>query len=174
MSLRRFAPITAAAALAATALLTGCGEAPTVSAVPGGIALPAGLLTEIAADEATGVGELCGTVKDGDVVVAHGWVGGRAEPIAANAAIFSLAGAKAGCTKSCCAGKDDPPMLVVEITGEDGRPLALNLADAAGLEPNSEVIVKGRVAGDQTGDAPLVIRAESMHVVPATAEVAGS
>lgn len=154
--------------LAASALgLAACSDAPsasTASAVPGGIALPAGLMTEIASDEAVGVSDLCGTAKDGDVVVAHGWVGGRAEPVAANAAIFTLAGVKAGCTKSCCAGKDDPAMLVVEIAGEDGRPLALNLAEAAGLAPNTEVIVKGRVAGGQDG-APLVLRAESMHVV---------
>jgi len=167
MPLPRFAPLAATVVLAGVAL-AGCGEAPsasTVASVAGGVVLPAGLIVETAPEGAADVETLGEIARDGEVVVAHGWVGGRAEPIAKDAAVFTLSAVMAGCTKSCCAGKDGAALLVVEISGRDGRPLAVNLAEAAGLAPNTEVVVKGRVASAKNGEAPLVIRAESMHVV---------
>jgi hypothetical protein len=55
-------------------------------------------------------------------------------------------------------------MAIVQVVGDDGRPLNVDLRGRSGLEPGAEVVVVGRRAPEQEPGA-LVINARGIHLV---------
>lgn len=120
-----------------------------------------------------------GAAAVGDRVVISGRVGGSEEPIARDRAVMMIVGPgvpacsdKPGNTCAtpwdyCCERREDVAAhaALVEVTGPDGRPLAVNLSAAGGIAPGVEVVVVGTVRRVGTGEEPsLVVAATGVFV----------
>lgn len=153
---------------------TGAGAGASAS-------LPAGFVLAAApVGEASPVAAVKASAKEGDAVTIRGVIGGGAEPMAKERALFTIVDpAVPSCAAMeedhcptpwdyCC---EDSKSLVansatVQVLGADGRPLALDLAQIEGVRPLSEVIVTG-VVGPRPSPEVLVIHATGLHVAHA-------
>lgn len=138
--------------------------------------LPDGLFVDTELPDPRGVGELkADTDATGDVVV-HGRIGGRVEPFVPGVAMFLLADAEMKTCDElhedkcptpwdyCCEPRDSlkAKIATVQIIGDDGKPLRIELAGEHGLEPSAHVTIAGEVA--QRDGGSLVINARKIHV----------
>lgn len=115
--------------------------------------------------------------KEGDSVVLSGRIGGRVEPFSAERAVFMLMdSALPTCDDKeddhcstpwdyCCETPQDitANSATVQVVGEDGRPLALDLRRIAGLKPMDRVVVVGTVGSRPTPEV-LVVSATGVFV----------
>lgn len=140
--------------------------------------LPAGVLIH---EEPTGAEPLgavkADTAREGAVVV-RGRIGGRAEPFVLGRAAFTFADLSLvacsekhndGCPTPwdyCCEPREVvlANTATIQVVGDDGRPLRLDLQQAAGLKPLAELVIAGRITERAEGGV-LVINAERIFVV---------
>lgn len=114
---------------------------------------------------------------EGDTVAVRGIIGGRKDAIGADSAVFIMM--DPDLENSCLADDDHCPTpwdycctpsgdiqansATVQLVGEDGKPLAINLA-TQGIRPLDEVVVVGTVAARPSPQV-LTIRATGLHRV---------
>ena len=172
--------IAVAVLASAGVLVVGCDDpAPTPStssqATPAAAeALPAGLVLTQAPADAQDVLALKGA-KPGDEVVLRGKVGGRVEPFVEGRAVFQVVDASIKSCKDmpddhcetpwdyCCEPDVNQKSASVQVVGADGKPLRTGLKGVGGLQPLSEVTIKGTVV--QAGEAgPVLVNATGIHV----------
>lgn len=179
-----------AVALAMTAALTGCDDAGEPAAQRGAAGAPAPaaafdpwLWLGEAPAEAQPVSAVKRDAAAGEEVVVRGRVAGQRQPFERGRAVLLLADLDLGnCTTmgmhtcptpwdSCCepGANVEANTLSVEVPGPDGQPVAASLEGVQGLEPMSEVIVRGTIAEGRDGK---IVRATGIHVVPAEAPAA--
>ncbi len=157
-----------------TIVLAGCGQGTpadgSAKTAPSG---DAAWLLATAPANAVPVQSARKTAREGEEVVVRGRIGGRADPMSTEAAVFVLMDTKLphctdGCAKPwdyCC---ETPETITahsatVQLVGAAGGPMALDLA-SYGFRPLDEVVVVGKVA-PRPSDAVLIIRAEKIHRV---------
>ena len=165
-----------------TVLTVGCDrrtpaapESPRASSE----ALPADLFVKTAPPGAIDVATAKKSVKDGQIVVVKGRVGGQKEPLAANRAILTLAdlGLRT-CDKSpmetcptpwdsCCEPKDEVAAnsLTVQVSGASGQALKAGLSGANGIAPMKQLVVLG-TAKTLSGSDAVVVEARQIYVTP--------
>ena len=173
--------IAVAVLAAAGVLVVGCEDKPTTTsnapsqAAPAAAeALPAGLVLTEAPADAKDVLALKGA-KPGDEVVLRGKVGGRVEPFVEGRAVFQVVDASIKSCKDmpddhcktpwdyCCEPDVNQKSASVQVVGADGKPLRAGLKGVGGLQPLSEVTIKGTVV--QAGEAgPVLVNATGIHV----------
>jgi len=138
--------------------------------------LPPGLLLSTEPSNALGVKDA--KASSDEELVVRGRIGGRVDPFVAGSAIFLLVDKSLkmcnerhgdGCRTPwdyCCEPREDliAGMAMVQVVGDDGRPLNVGLRGRSGLEPGAEVVVVGRRAPEQEPGA-LVINARGIYVV---------
>jgi len=115
----------------------------------------------------------------GDVVVVRGYIGGRKKPLSERLAVATLidvnvplvcgVGASAHCPTPwdyCCETRTNllAATASVQVLGPNDRPIQATLAGTAGIQPFSQVVVRGVVRDVEAGSR-LVIDAEKIHVV---------
>lgn len=114
---------------------------------------------------------------EGDTVAVRGIIGGRKDAIGAESAVFIMMDPNLEnvCVSEddhcatpwdyCCARPEDiqANSATVQLVGEDGQPLAINLT-AQGISPLDEVVVVGTVAARPSPQV-LTIRATGLHRV---------
>lgn len=169
----------------ATVALVGCDgrksePAAAGTAAPGG-SLPADLiLTEAPGDgvDAVDVVKAKETAGEGDEVVIQGRIGGRVEPFVHDRAIFQLVDTSIptcaekgsdGCPTPwdyCCEPKDQvtAKSATVQVVGNDGKPLAVDLEKASKLAPMDKIIVRGKVAA-KPNEATMIVNADSIYII---------
>ena len=171
--------IAVAVLVSAGVLAGGCEDKPvTTSNGPSKAApaeaLPVGLILTAAPGDAKEVLALKGA-KAGDEVVLRGKVGGRVEPFVDGRAVFQVVDASIKSCKDlpgdkcetpwdyCCEPDVNQKSATVQVAGADGKPLRTGLKGVGGLQPLSEVTIKGTVV--QAGEAgPLLVNATGIHV----------
>lgn len=130
-----------------------------------------------APEGAVGIVEAKASAKAGDEVAVRGKIGGRIEPMSTESAVFIMMDlSEQNCDQLhadrcptpwdyCCTPKDQitAKSCTVQLVDADGKPLAVDLAEA-GLEPLDEVVVVGAVA-PRPNETVLVIRATGVHRV---------
>ncbi len=158
------------------AVLSGCGD----SSLPGTDAAsdsspPAALwLLAETPQDAIPVAQAKRTAREGDRIVVRGRIGGRADPLSHDVAVFvmmdpavlSCRESGDGCKKPwdyCC---ETPQTIAsniatVQLIGDTESPMPIDLG-AHGFKPLDEVVVVGTVA-PRPSAAVLVIRAEKIH-----------
>jgi hypothetical protein len=160
-------------------LVAGCERqtSPTGGAAvsPEG-SLPANLI--LSAEPSSALGVKDAKASSDEELVVRGRIGGRVDPFVAGSAIFVLVDKSLkmcnerhgdGCRTPwdyCCEPREDliAGMAIVQVVGDDGRPLNVDLRGRSGLEPGAEVVVVGRRApGEDAGT--LVIDARGIYVV---------
>lgn len=165
-------------------LTAGCerGEQAGGSAEPVNTAratLPTDLFVDSPPADARSVGELKAMADLTGEVVVHGRIGGRVEPFVKGAAVFLLADmSMKACHELhedecptpwdyCCEPRESlrSKLATIQIVGEDGRPLPIDVRGQHDLTPLTEVTVAGEVAM-QAEDGPLVINARRIYVKP--------
>jgi hypothetical protein len=169
---------------AAALLLVSCGKQatqPAVSVTPEGPAaakpeVPASLMLDAPpATEVVTIGALKADAKPGDEVAVKVVVGGRVKPVVDSLAVMTVVDGALpnACTTEddhcktpwdyCCAGPEEltAAMATIRIVGDDGKPLALNLADA-NVKPGDTIIVAGTVS-EKNEAGNLVIDAQGIH-----------
>ena len=172
--------IAVAMLVSAGLLVVGCDDpaptpstsSPTTPAAAEG--LPSGLMLTAAPAEAKDVLALKGA-KAGDEVVLRGKIGGRAEPFVEGRAVFQVVDAGLKSCKDipgdtcatpwdyCCEPEVNQKSASVQVVGADGKPLRTGLKGVGGLQPLSEVTIKGTVV--QAGEAgPVLVNATGIHV----------
>lgn len=168
--------------LAAALLGLGCdsGETTTDSTSAAGTvgeALPADLVATAAPEGAKNVTAVRAEAQDGQRVVVEGVIGGRAEPISADRAIFTLIDPSVKTCNTlegdtcatpwdaCCEPSDfiAANSAAVQVVGADGRPLRAGLEGVGGLAPLKRVIVVGTYRLSPDGQAATV-DAEQIYV----------
>lgn len=171
--------IIAAAVLVWIGATVGCGkkDADNAQAAPAA-ALPDGLVLNAAPENAVSVIDAKSTATDGQRIVIEGRVGGTKRAVIDGRALFTIAdrqllacdamGDGDHCPTPwdyCC---EDPDKLktglaTVKIAGSDGKPLAVDLATAIGLQPLQTVIVTG-IVEPRADDGALIIRADGVFI----------
>ncbi|MGB7160400.1 MAG: hypothetical protein WBD40_20195, partial [Tepidisphaeraceae bacterium] len=114
--------------------------------------------------------------KPGDEIIVRGRIGGSKDPLAANRAILTLLdSAVPTCEKSpmdtcptpwdaCC----EPPETLaantatIQVVDATGRPLKTGLGGVNGIEPMKELVIIGRVKGQEAN--ALIIEATGIYV----------
>lgn len=141
--------------------------------------LPEGLFLDEEPDGARGVGEVKADEDATGEVVVFGRVGGRKDPFVDGSAMFLLADAEMkSCDELhgdacktpwdyCCEPRDSllAKTATVQVVGEDGKPLRVNLSGHHGLEPLKHVVIAGKVSQRGEGGS-LVINAAGIYVKP--------
>ena len=140
--------------------------------------LPSDLFVDQAPPDARSVADLkADTSATGEVVV-YGRVGGRVKPFVDHAAVFLLADTSMkscdqlhgdACTTPwdyCCEPRDSltAKTATIQILGDDGKPLRVDLNGQAGISPLAELTIAGEIA--QRDGGSLVINARKIHVTP--------
>ena len=167
-------------ALLATTVGCDSNSAPqSEQPIAAALELPAGLFVDAAPQGARSVGELIADEDArGDVVVA-GRIGGRKQAFVDGAAVFLLADAGMqscnelhgdGCPTPwdyCCEPKESlsAKVLTVQIVGDDGKPLKLDVAGSKGLDPLAKLTIAGEVARRGEGGV-VVINARHIYIEP--------
>lgn len=186
-------PASAAALAALIALslsTTGCEKSPGTPSTAGGtpaaatpsaaapaVALPDGLVTRGPA-QGTPVTAAKASAQQGQEVVVVGRIGGSVNPFVADRAVFTIVDP----ALMSCADMDDPDhcktpwdycceertkmragTATIEVTGADGKPLALPLRGVQGLDPLATIAVTGTVT-ERNDAGLLVIRAKRIEV----------
>lgn len=171
-----------ALAVSILVLLAGCGDPPPPEPADAGTGdatgLPDGLFLAAAPDGPVGVTDAKKSAQEGDEVVLRGRVAGTKHPFVDGRAALTLADMDAvtpcnvnpedGCQTpwdACC---DTPAELVagtatIEVVGADGKPLAVGLKGAGGIEELSVLVVRGKVAR-RPDDQVLIVHATGIHV----------
>jgi len=178
-------PVIAVGMIAMTvAALSGCEREENASQTAGrptaqkaAAELPDTLFVELAPDGARSIAEVKADTEASGKIVVKGRIGGRKNLFVDGAAIFLLADTS---MKSCsdidkdkCATPWDyccePPdslnakVATVQIIGDDGRPLRVDVQGRNGLKPLATIVVSGEIVR-QSGSGALVINAEHIHV----------
>lgn len=177
--------LTVAAVLGCTCLLlTGAGcdsrQKPTAHSTgsQSTTTMPADLILTQAPEGAVDVVAAKQSAQPGDLVVVRGKIGGRKDPFVEGRAIFQLVDASLptcadnpgdGCPTPwdyCCEPKDQvaAKSTTVQVTGTDGKPLALNLNASGGFKPMATVIVRGKVAA-RPNESTMIVNADGIYVV---------
>ena len=172
-----------AAALALTGLACdateGTADVDAAAQATPAAALPADLVLSSPPEGATDVAGLRANAAEGERVVVRGVVGGRADPVADNRALFTLLDPSMqtcdkmegdGCATpwdACCEPADAiaANSATVQVVGDDGRPLRSGLGGVGGLAPLKEVVVVGTYRPSPDGKA-LAIDATGLYVQP--------
>lgn len=171
------AGVTAALVLSSGCDSKGGQKGETASAGQSPATLPAGTLLTQAPEGAVNVAEAKSTAQKGDRITVRGRIGGKVKPFVEDRAIFQLVDVSIptcidkhgdGCPTPwdyCCEPKDQvtAKSATVQLTGADGKPLAMNLNGVSGIKPMATVVVRGLVA-DKPNDTVMVINAESLYV----------
>jgi hypothetical protein len=135
------------------------------------------MITEPPAN-AVAVGHAKQTATEGEIVVVHGILGGRKDPISKDTAMFVLVDPEVDnpCTIGdehcptpwdyCCTPKEQltEGMATVLLVGENGAPLSIDLQQY-GLKPLDRITVTGTV-GPRPAPQVLTIQASSLYKVP--------
>lgn len=170
--------------LVALLVAAGCSESTEQTRKPSGdegaasaAKLPADLFVATAPADAKGVEAAKQSAEVGRDVVIHGRIGGRRDPFVTGRAVFMLADMVMptcrekhgdGCPTPwdyCCEPKERvlANTATVQVVGDDGRPLKIDLDGQNGLEPMAEVVVAGKVSMcDENG--AVVVDARVIHV----------
>lgn len=179
------ARLAAAMAMLALTLLIGAGcsrgdqAAATKPTLQNPAALPEGMLLASAPEDAVELAQAKHGAQQGDQVTVRGRIGGRRDPFVAGRAIFQLVDSSLptcadkhgdGCPTPwdyCCESKEDitAKSATVQLTGEDGKPLAMSINGVSGIKPMATVVVRGTVA-ERPNETVMVINAEGLHVEP--------
>ena len=152
---------------------------PAAAASAGAEALPAGLVVAQAPAGARDVAEVRKAAADGEQVTLVGRIAGAAEPFAEGRAQFQLIDANVKSCREiegdacptpwdmCCEERDAivENSVTVQVVGADGRPLKAGLRGVGGMEPLSEVSVKGTVRKSADGKA-VTVDATEVYVKP--------
>lgn len=139
--------------------------------------LPDALFVELAPDGARSIAEVKADTEASGRVVVKGRIGGRKNLFVDGAAIFLLADTSMKSCKDrdkdkcatpwdyCCEPPDslNAKVATVQIVGDDGRPLRVDIQGRDGLEPLATIVVSGEIVR-QSGSGALVINAEHIHV----------
>jgi len=172
------------------ALVTGCsdstpdsfssGETPAASSSVAATTPPA-LPNEFLASEpiegAVNVIAARADVQPGSEIVVTGYIGGRAEPLADNRAVFTLADKELtrcdadpgdACTTpwdACCVSSDliTESIASVQVVDADGAVLKQSLNGWNGIQPGSYVTVSGTIAEGASSSA-LIVNANKIHL----------
>lgn len=150
------------------------GSTDTGTTGGGGAETPGWLLTS-APENAVDVGEAKQSATDGDEVALRGRIGGRADPMSKDSAMFVMMDTGVpSCAEIegdacptpwdyCCEPSESITAnnATVQLVGADGAPLAIDLRQH-GLEPLDEVIVVGRVA-PRPNEQTLVVQATGLY-----------
>lgn len=132
--------------------------------------LPAGLVLDQAPAGAQDVKSARANATDGQAVVVRGVVAGRADPIAANRAVFTLLDASVPtCDKTegdtcetpwdaCCEPADQiaANSVTVQVVDGEGKPLRTGLAGVGELAPLKHVTVVGTFKPSPDGKSAVV------------------
>jgi len=183
---RRFETLVSVALLGLCWTFTGCErnkqgrhERTSASIPRDASALPAGLFIYDVPPGARSVAEVKAEVKNPGEVVVHGRIGGRREPFVDGAAVFLLAdtGMKT-CAELhgdtcptpwdyCCEPRESltAKTATIQVIGDDGKPLGVDLKGRQGLEPMAEVTVVGEIQTRVDASA-LLINARRVYVHP--------
>jgi hypothetical protein len=115
----------------------------------------------------------------GDAVIVQGRIGGLVDPLSPTYAAFVLTdevvhfcdeeGDMMHCPTpwdACC---EDPELVAasrvfVQFVDSNGEPLAVSLAAAAGLAPNQNIVVMGRLSDDSGGNYKVIL-AEGVSIL---------
>ena len=166
--------------------IVGCERKPqdtsrgSTAAAPGkAAALPPGLFVARAPARARAVAEVKADANAPSEVVVRGRIGGRREPFVGGAAVFLLADSRlTPCNELhgdncptpwdyCCEPRESlaAKTATIQVVGDDGKPLRVNLNGTQGLEPLAELTIAGEIVprGD-TGT--LMINAKRIYVHP--------
>ena len=164
--------------------LVGCGEDSSPSprdSLDGrnqsGVSLPKGMFLESAPGDARSIIELKKTAKEGDEVLMHVVIGGRARPFVENRAIMTVVEMTMPnqctfpgehCTTPwdfCCASPEElrENSATVQINDAQGRLLKVDLPAASPLKPMSILLVRGTV-GPRPDEQTLVVNASGIYV----------
>lgn len=171
----------AATTLIAAALTTAaCDRQPTPTTVAppaaNNASAAAWQLATAPADART-IAEIKPTAQEGDTVTVRGRIGGRAQPLTADAPVFVMMDpAVPSCAENpedncptpwdyCCEPRASitANSATVQLVDADGNPVNADLT-AAGFAPLDEVIVVGTVAARPSPEV-LTIRATAIHRV---------
>lgn len=169
--------------LASWALFSACDSSDPSASKPAASAEPSEALKAVfvdqIADEAEAIHLVRTTAKPGDTVVLNGMVMGAKEPFVEGRAAFILGDREklTPCNERpddpcstpwdvCCDSKENRRVgtAMVQISGDDGRPLKESLEGVLGMKKLSKIRVKGRVA-ETSGPDNLVIHAEAIEVL---------
>jgi hypothetical protein len=136
--------------------------------------LPDGLFLKEAPANPLGVKDAKQKSRQGETVVIHGRVGGRAVPFVEGRAVFLIVDPALPPSQDACGTPWDycavPPqtlmenLATVQILGSDGKPLKAEIRNVNGLEPLSEVIITGSVAKRDLN--VFLVNAETIYVKP--------
>lgn len=160
--------VTAIAALS----LSGCKKEPAPDADVQ-VEAPAWMTTTVP-EGALAVGEVKKVAQEGDTVTIVGRIGGRREPFTDGAAVFIVVDSSLlACSDIegdtckypwdyCCEPTESMTAnsATIQILGEDGAPLAIDLTKY-GLNPLDEIVIVGTV-GPRPTDEVLVINATNI------------
>ena len=163
---------------AALVLATGCGKSDdNASSDSGSDTLPASLMLAEAPTGVQSIADLKASSKEGDTVVIKAVVGGRKNVFVANRAVMTVIDAS---VTNPCISEDDhcstpwdycctppnellPQLATVQILGDDGRPLAVDLSGMDSFKPLNTLVIQGTV-GPRDDAAVLVIQASGVYV----------
>ncbi|MGK0190096.1 MAG: hypothetical protein ACI9R3_005916 [Verrucomicrobiales bacterium] len=157
-----------------------CDSKSTSDAVQSTVAsaIPDGLISATAPENAVSVVEARAAAKPGAAIVLRGKVGGKMTPISDTAAILVLAdeNAIASCDQNpddlcetpwdyCCeeASKIAASTATIQVMGDDGKLLRSTLRGIGDLKELSHLVVSGTVDAASTAEA-LIINADKIHV----------
>jgi hypothetical protein len=176
--------VMSAAVLVALVGLAACGNKPsqqaqtpsTGDAKKAAESLPADLMLKEAPAGAKNVKDVKKEAKEGDEVVLRGRIGGSVEPFIDGRAAVQVADTSMipcdqkegdGCKTPwdlCCEEPRDiaAGSVMVQVAGADGKPLKTQMKGINGLDPNSVIVVKGKV-GKKDGDN-LTVNASGIFI----------
>lgn len=134
--------------------------------------LPSHLFVKALPDNPVDVGEARKTAQQGQEIVLRGRIGGLPTPFADNYAIFVLSDLRLlMCVEKCptpwdycCTPREKilANVATVQVVDEKGKPLNVSIKGVNGLNPLSEVVVRGLVA-KQDGKT-LIVNAQNIFV----------
>ena len=134
--------------------------------------LPSDLFVKALPDNPVDVGEARKTAQQGQQIVLRGRIGGMPNPFADKYAIFVLSDLNLLlCVEKCatpwdycCTPREKilANVATVQVVGGKGKPLNVSIKGVNGLNPLSEVVVRGLVA-KQDGKT-LIVNAQNIFV----------
>lgn len=150
------------------------------AAAAGGSGLPEGLMLSRRPLGAVGVAVARVGVRPGEPISVIGRIGGSRSPVVSNRAVFTIVDPSMKCCLEtsdedhcprpwdyCCSDRTQlaASTATVEISGPDGKPLALSLEKEGTLMPLTLIAVNGVLeAPDSSGS--FVIRAKGIYLMP--------
>lgn len=140
-------------------------------------ALPIGVILTAAPADPQNVVEARSKAKAGDEIVVQGRIGGQVRPFVEGRAMFQLVDLSLPtCNMTpgdtcetpwdyCCEPKDQlaAKSVTIQIVGDNGKLLAVDLNGQHGLKPMARVIVRGTV-DRKSDEKAIVIQANGIYV----------